>query len=278
MKKILVTTDFSNKAKTGLRFAIQLASQQVVELTFFYTYHLIKPTIWSDADFASYKKNEAAKNEKKLRQYVNSIYKNKGIIPKNIKYVVKEAIFADSSIREYALNNHFDFICAGTRGAGFQKKILGSTTTSLINFSTVPIIAIPQNYRMNSIKKLLYLSDLTDLDNELKKVADFAKPLGAKVALLHFTSPDGLLDKKYKIAEAVKKCEKGAVDFYFKDFKKTDRLISKINDFATLFKPSMIIMFTKPNKGFIEKMFYGSNSENYAINAKVPLLVFNKKD
>lgn len=276
IKKILVTTDFSIRAKTGLRFAIQLASQQDVELTFFYSYHLMKPTIWSDADFASFKKIEAEKNLKKLHQYVDSIYKNKGIIPKNIKYVVKEGIFADSNIREYALNNHFDFICVSTRGAGYLKKILGTTTSSLINFSAVPIIAIPHNYRTTSIHKLLYLSDFTDVDNELEKVMDFAKPLGAKVILLHFNSPSEILDKTSKIAEAVKKYEKGSVDYYCKDLKKTDRLISKINEYTTLYKPSLLIMFTKQNRGFIEKIFYGSQSENYAFNAKVPLLVFNK--
>src|SRR5690606_14634061 len=116
-------------------------------------------------------------------QYVNSIYRKKGIVPENIKYVVKEAIFADSGIREYALNNNFDFICVSMRGAGYLNKMLGTTTSSLINFSTVPIIAIPHNYRTNSIKKLLYLSDLTNLNKELEKVMDFVEPLGAMVKL-----------------------------------------------------------------------------------------------
>ncbi|MDO9039120.1 MAG: universal stress protein [Lutibacter sp.] len=110
MKKMLVTTDLSKNAKAGLRFAIQLATQSPVALTFFYSYHLMKPTSWSDAAFAAYKKSEAVKNQKRLNQYVNSIYKNKEQVPKNIKYVVKEAIMADSAIREYALNSNFDYI------------------------------------------------------------------------------------------------------------------------------------------------------------------------
>ena len=38
MKKILVTTDFSNASKAGMRFAIQLATQMEVELVFFYCF------------------------------------------------------------------------------------------------------------------------------------------------------------------------------------------------------------------------------------------------
>ena len=38
MKKILVTTDFSDKSKAGLLFAIQLAKQNKYVLTFFHAY------------------------------------------------------------------------------------------------------------------------------------------------------------------------------------------------------------------------------------------------
>ena len=100
MKKVLVTTDLSKNAKAGLRFAIQWATQSPVALTFFYSYHLMKPTSWSHAAFATYQKSEAAKNQKKLDQYVNSIYKIKREVPKNTKHVVKEPIMADSASPE----------------------------------------------------------------------------------------------------------------------------------------------------------------------------------
>jgi len=276
MRKVLVTTDLSKNAKAGLRFAIQLAAQSPVALTFFYTYHLMKPTSWSDTVFSAYKKSEAAKNQKKLDQYVNSIYKNKGLVPKNIKYVVKEAIMADSAIREYALNNNFDYICISKQGAGYLKKILGTTTSSLINFSTVPVIVVPNNYRTKNIKNLLYFTDLDNLDKELKKVVSFANPIGAKVKLLHFNYPFEISHKKAEMEEAVKKYPKSSIDSRFIDCDSTDSVISKINESAALLKPSMLIMFTKQNRSFVEKIFYGSKSESYAFSAKIPLLIFNK--
>lgn len=276
MKKVLVTTDLSKNAKAGLRFAIQLATQVPVALTFFYSYHLMKPTSWSDTAFTAYQKSEAAKNLKKLQQYVNSIYKNKGLVPKNIKYVVKEAIMADSAIREYALNNNFDYICLSTRGAGVFKKILGTTTSSLVNFSTVPVIVVPNNYRTKSIKNLLYFSDLDDLDKELKKVVAFANPLGAKVTLLHFNYPFEISDKKSAMEETLKKYPKSRIDLRLIDCNSTDRLMSKINESAALLKPSVLVMFTKQHRSFAEKIFYGSHAESYSYSAKIPLLVFNK--
>lgn len=276
MKKVLVTTDLSKNAKAGLRFAIQLTAQSPVALTFFYVYHLLKPTSWSDTTFAAYKKSEAEKNQKKLDQYVNSIYKNKGEVPKNIKCVVKEAIMADSAIREYALNNNFDYICISKQGAGYLKKILGTTTSSLINFSTVPVIVVPNNYRTKSIRSLLYFSDLADLDKELNKVVAFANPLEAKVKLLHFNFPFEVSYKNSTVEETVKKYPKGNINLRFVDCDSTDNLVSKFNEYAALLKPSMLIMFTKQNRSFIEKIFFGSKSESYSFSAKIPLLVFNK--
>jgi nucleotide-binding universal stress UspA family protein len=276
MKKVLVTTDLSKNAKAGLRFAIQLATQVPVALTFFYSYHLMKPTLWTHAAFTAYQKSEAAKNLKKLQQYVNSIYKNKGPVPKNIKYVVKEAIMADSTIREYALNNNFDYICISKRGAGVFKKILGTTTSSLVNFSTVPVIVVPNNYRTKSIKNLLYFSDLDDFDKELKKVVAFANPLGAKVTLLHFNFSSKIAHKKSTVEETVNKYPKSKIDLRFIDCGSTDSLTSKINESAALLKPSVLVMFTKQNRSFTEKLFYGSHAESYSYSAKIPLLVFNK--
>ncbi|MDO9039119.1 MAG: hypothetical protein Q7U59_12320 [Lutibacter sp.] len=153
---------------------------------------------------------------------------------------------------------------------------MGTTTSSLINFSTVPVIVVPNNYRTKSIKNLLYFSDRDDLDKELKKVVAFANPLGAKVKLLHFNFSSKISYKKSEMEETVNKYPKRSIDLRFIDCDSTDSLISKINESAALLKPSLLIMFTKQNRSFIEKIFYGSKSESYAFSAKIPLLVFNK--
>jgi nucleotide-binding universal stress UspA family protein len=73
MKKILVTTDFSGNSKTALRFAIQLASQCEVALTFLHVHHIMRMTSWNEATYAEYKKNEMTKAQRALEQFVKSI-------------------------------------------------------------------------------------------------------------------------------------------------------------------------------------------------------------
>ena len=168
MQKILVTTDFSANSKAGLRFAIQLASQHECELTFFHCYYVMKPTSWSKAKNEAYEEEETIKIQDQLNQFVNSVYKSMNVVARNIKCVIKNSLQTKSSIREYALQNKFRYICMSTRGAGKIKKIFGTNTSNLINHSNVPVIAVPGSWHQNKIKSVLYASDLTQLTKELK--------------------------------------------------------------------------------------------------------------
>lgn len=276
MDKILVTTDFSSYSKAGLRFAIQLASQHKYELTFFHSYYLMKPSSWDDATFEAYEKEESDKIQKMLNQFVESVYKSMGVVSKNKKCVIKSSVFTDSNIWEYANENKFSFICISTRGAGTVKKIFGTNTSNLINHSAVPVIAIPHNYHPRKITSILYASDLINLENELKKVVEFTKPLKAKVELLHFHYPAEITINQKMMEVAVKKIFKLNIKLHLEDINLTETLISNIESTIKKSKPSMMIMFTQQNRSFFDKIFLSSNSSEYSFHAKIPLLVFNK--
>lgn len=276
MDKILVTTDFSTNSKDGLRFAIQLATQHKFELTFFHSYYIMKPTSWSDKTFAAYETKEAEKIQNNLNRFVNSIYKRMKVVPGKINYIIKYSVFTDSNIREYAAKNKFSYICIGTRGAGKLKKIFGTNTSNLINHSTVPVIAVPHNYRATKVKSILYASDLDNLEYELKKVVAFAKPLSAKVELLHFNSMSDLITDSKTIETAVKTFSKYDVKLHLDNSNPVNTLVSNIESAIQKSKPSMLLMFTQQNKTFFEKLFLSSKSADYSFNTKVPLLVFNK--
>lgn len=274
--KILVTTDFSANSKAGLRFAIQLASQHKVELTFFHSHYIMKPTSWSDATFSAYEKTEANKILNNLKRFVESTYKSMKGDSKYSKCVIKSSVFTDTNIRDYASENKFNFICISTRGAGKFKKIIGTNTSNLINQSDVPVIAIPISYKVEKITNILYASDLAQLERELKQVVDFAKPIKAKVELLHFNSPLEIIIDSKLIESAIKKFSKYDITLHLENPDPVVTLISNIETAIEKSKPSMMIMFTQQNRTFFEKLFLSSKSAEYSFNTKIPLLVFNK--
>jgi len=276
MKKILVTTDFSDKSKAGLLFAIQLATQNKYKLTFFYAHHIPTPASWNFVRIEEYQKEQITITLAKLKSFVEKIYAGLHILAINIKYVVQISVLPEAVIREYAEKNKFDFICISTRGAGKLERILGTNTGNLINHSAIPVIAVPYKYKPTAITSVLYASDLAHFKKEIIKVVAFAKPLKATIELLHLKSVMENSDNLKAVETAVKKIAAYPVNFNFTSRNPNESLIKDVETAIKKMKPSMMIMFTEQNRGWFEKIFLSSKSAEYSFNAKVPLLVFNK--
>lgn len=276
MKKILATTDFSDNSIAGLHFAIQLASQNNYELTFFHTYHTLIPTAWDVVQIENYENEQSDIIDKKLKVFIENIYKELSIENANYTCIVKSSVFVDTTIREYAEDNSFSFICISTRGAGYLKRLLGTNTSNLINKSAVPVIAVPHHYETEAITQVLYASDLYHYEKEIDKVIAFAQPLNARIEILHLTDELEQNTDLDKIEAAIKK-----IDYYNIGFKLTPRdpnnsLVSDIEVAVKKMKPSIMVMFTEQNRNWFEKIFLSSKSAEYSFDAKVPLLVFHK--
>jgi nucleotide-binding universal stress UspA family protein len=276
MNTILVTTDMSPNSKAGLRFAIQLASQHKYELTFFHSYYILKPLSWSKEIADNYEKKHSGKIARELERFVTSVYKAMGLKPRAINCVIKSSVDTDENIMEYARDNKFSFICISTRGAGKLKKMFGTNTSTLIQKSTVPIIAVPYKHRVSKISNVLYATDLLNLDEELSRVVDFAKPLKAKVELLHFHYPAEMTDNEKVMNEAVKRFSKHSIKLHLKRFNLTESLLTNIEAAVKRSKPGIMVMFTEQNRSFFAKLFNSSLSAEYSFHSKVPLLVYNK--
>ena len=276
MKKILVTTDLSSNSKSALRFAIQLASQNGYSLTFFHSYHILRPTSWSNASYVSFEKSESTQIVRKLHKFVAELYKSLGLALAEPHCVAKSGTYVDREIMNYANEHHYDFICISRRGHGKTTSLFGSNTSSLIKKSKVPVIAVPDNYKRARISAITYLSDLVNLDNELKKVSGFTEPLDAKVEMLHFKVPVDYLANASQLNSIKEKLAKYGVNAHYEtlDYEKT--LIENIIKVIKRSRPSMLIMFTDQKRTLFEKIFMSSISAEFSSMTKIPLLIFNK--
>jgi nucleotide-binding universal stress UspA family protein len=277
VKKILVATDFSDHSKSGLRFAIQLASQDAYHLTFFHVHHLQTPTVWDAVRMSEYEDEQKEVISGQMGDFVGEIYATMHMEPKHIQCAVELSILTESTILEYAEQNKYDYICISTRGTSLLKKLLGTITSTLINRSKIPVIVVPHDYKIGKIKSVLYASDLDDYESEIIQVVSFAKPLEASVKLLNFTS-EPLKEEKWKIFETnIEKITNYPVNIQITKKKlNDDDLITALESAVKKNKPSVLIMFTKHNRKWFEHIFYAGNSTEYSFHTKVPLLVFSK--
>ncbi|MBD2756522.1 universal stress protein [Spirosoma validum] len=276
MKKILVTTDFSANSKAAMRFAIQFASQGDVAVTFLHVQHIQRLTSWTEATYAAYEKEEIAKARKTLERFVGSVYKSLKITPTNQLCVIENSPFVDSTIMRYASGHHVDFICISARGAGMMEKLLGTSTANLVGQSPVPVIAVPGAYRATKLTALLYTSDLGNLEPELTRVVELAKPLGASVELLHLSTQSEFVTDPEIIRMAVQKYTDYPVTVHLKPRDVETTLIADIERVIKAQKPSLLIMFTTQREGFFDRLLLSSNAVDYSFLTTVPLLVFSK--
>lgn len=278
MKKILVTTDFSDHSKAGLLFAVQLAAQDNYHLTFLNVHHLYNSSAWDAVRIDDYEKEQKDLTRTKLVKFVEEVYATLNIEPVNIEYVIEISVLPNACIIDYAHDHKFDYICISTRGAGKIDKILGTIATNLINHSETPVIVVPFDYNIFEIKSILYASDLDDYKNEILEVVAFAKALNASIELLHFTSQSDEPKQSRELEVKIKEVTDYPIHIHIIEKEPELHLVDAIESAVEnlQFSPSVLIMFTGRTKNWFERIFYSSNSEQYAFQTKVPLLVFNK--
>ena len=207
---------------------------------------------------------------------MNEVYDQLQITPGIMNCVVKNSVFSQNNIMEYAAENNFKYICISTRGAGKVARLLGTNTGNLINHSDVPVIAVPYNYKITPVKSILLASDLISIKKEIPAAVAFAEPLGATIELLHLTSVFEHNADLTAIETDVKEESSYPVHFNFINRDPDTSLITDIETAVKKMKPSVMIMFTEQNRSWFEKIFLSSKSAEYSFNAKVPLLVFKK--
>lgn len=275
MKKILVTTDFSTNSKAGIRFAIQLASQTKCELIFYNVLETLKSNAWI-VNNPKGKKAEHIIKQEKLNKFITAIYKESDTPIKKFKCVVEAGIDVNAMITKYNKLNNVDFICISTRGAGIIKKILGTTTSALIQKSLIPVIVIPKNYRKNKISEILYSSDMANLKTELATVKKFATPLSANIHVFNYDYMIEVDDVRTRLNKIAAKYSKKGIEFNFKKQNVENSISKHLQKDIDKLKPSIVVMFTKLNKAWYERWFLHNNSEEVTFDTKTPLVIFRK--
>jgi nucleotide-binding universal stress UspA family protein len=279
MKKILVPIDFSSNSKKALRFAIQLASQTNTEIIFFHLVNVITPTsdtIWDYAYYAQFQDEELQRKQNQLVKLIKVVYNDK--LPSGVKYSCVCQLGNDigDQIIAYAKKNKIDFICTGARGTGIVTKLFGTVATYLIVNSPIPVFVIPKNYRLKPLSDILYASDMKNPETEIKKVLELAASIRSTVKVLHFDYKIGLKLNQEKLNQIAQKYESKDIKFLYKKLDTINPLNDHLRKVIGLFKPSLVVLFTKQNRKWYDRLLLSSQSAELSFTAKVPLLVFRK--
>lgn len=273
---LLVATDLSKNSKAAVRFAVQLARQGKQSLVFFHCLPYLRPVRWTDAQYERYAKEERDKAMTALRRFIGDIVRSGGARNLKFRCIVKQDPDAAKAIVKEAQRIGAMAICVSTRGAGRVRKLLGTHSATLVKTSPEPVFVIPFNYRRSPVRHIVYASDLNDLATELKQVDKVAKPLKAKVTVLHYDYLADVPAATRKFEQLVKRHKRSKVEFRLKKYHIDKSLEHHLRQDVKSLKASMAILFTNRKRGWFDKLFLSSKSVGLTRHPTIPLLIFPK--
>jgi nucleotide-binding universal stress UspA family protein len=275
--KLLVTTDFSANSKGAIRFALNLAKQSKnVDVVYYHAIQVTKPIWWSNLFFIAYKDEEIERLCAELKKFIHSVIGKDEAKFSDVKYVVDNSISTERDIMQYAETNKIDFICIATQGAGMLRKVMGTQTSYIVKNSKVPVLVIPSHYRAKPIKNATYLSDFENIKVELLKISELSTEVSLNLEVLHYSSIK--IDKENfdKNIELFKTKEFANIQLNIQKHNLIFSFEDSVAKYVQKSKPELLIMFTKIEKNFLERLFLPSKSAELTYSTKVPVLIFSK--
>jgi len=276
MKNILVPVDFSPSSRHAFQYAAQFAQRYKAKITLFHAYTpaLIEPHM------AVYMQ-EALKNQEEKTALSYFAQLEEEITPamrSGIAFDYKIALGSSvDAIINIANEVSADLIIMGMRGGNILgKKILGSTTKSVIHIADQPVLVIPEGVNFNAYKHIAYATYFNQDDMKvLDKILNFAKDYDATVHCIHIRKNSQLgdifgaaiLQKAYQFDISGDKLSFDTIE---------NENVAKGLMFYTQNRAIDLIVMLTHRRSLLEQIFQKSTTKEMLDITQVPLLVLNE--
>ncbi|MCL6296064.1 universal stress protein [Jejuia spongiicola] len=275
MKTILLPTDFSINSINAINYAIELFKD--VECHF-YILNVQKASAFISDDMMVVSSSATIYNtiidaaKKSISNIISTIEKKHKNKKHHFTSVVDYDNFIDS-INQVSKKHSVDLIVMGTRGAsGLSKVIFGSNTVRVIQRCNMPVLAIPDGCKFDSISKIVFATSNSKQfnKNEFKPLKEIMALGNSKLDILHLADQHHLAYNAYD-----------NMDFfntYYNDAK--HEFIDTISNdmFNAVYKyiehnEIKILAMMNKKHSFLERLFIRHNVETFAFNIDIPFLV-----
>jgi nucleotide-binding universal stress UspA family protein len=267
MKTILIATDFSNASRNASLYGVELAKALKAKIILFNAYEVPKPAPGLGVSVSRY--DVMTQTDKRLQDEANLLDCNPGIIE-----IICDEGNSEDAITNVANEKKVDFIIAGMKGRGKNlKKIFGSTATSLIRRSDIPVIIVPEAAKFSVPKIILYASDIIsdtniELVDQIKPITGTfeSKLFVVRVIKDQYTEIIERLNTPGKLREELKKSNAS-----FEYPVDTD-VGHALNEFIRKQHVNLLVMMPHKHEWW-ERLFRKSETKDMIIHSHIPILV-----
>lgn len=282
MKTILVPTDFSANALKALRFALQLVQDNSTKVVVMHQTSILElaPDSAFTGLYVPAPADQVAYAQKSLNSFVKkavSSFKGK-FDESKISSEIVPGVGTVDVILDTCKRVKADAIVLGTTGAsGLKRLFIGSVAAKVVELSKVPVIVIPENFRLKKISKIGYASDLEHVDRDLQQIAPIAQKLGASIEIFHVeptfpTSEAFLKFKEEKEIPALRKSLK-MPDLAYRLVKTRydNDFYTGVDAYRRNRKPDMLCVITH-KRSWLGKLIDPSKSKGLAYHTRIPVI------
>lgn len=247
-------------------------------MTFVHVCNLLKPASWTLEQFNEFESGELLKLSHQLKSFVQGIYNVMDRdLPEQFTYHVMNRKNVCKGVVEYARQEGFDFIALSTKGAGMVKRIIGTHATEFIKTAEFPVLVVPGNYRRRALHRVLYATDMENPEQELTEVLRFTSCYHLHTDVLHIGRHAKTSKAEIRLKNLLNQFNNPNIQLVLKPANYLDTLLTNIKVAIVKQNPSLVVTFTHPPQGIIERILDPGISTGYVFNPKVPILVMRKK-
>jgi nucleotide-binding universal stress UspA family protein len=267
IRRIVVPTDFSALSRVGVDYALAIARQCEAELVILHVLPSLGNTIMPAA-VTRIMENVSEKAELGLKKITEDLK----LQYLNVRYDVVFYPSVEEALQDYAALNAIDLIVMSSKGgSGLKKVLFGSNTIAVVNNCNTPVLVVPEHTKIGKPRELIYATDLTKLEREVRLLIPLAQILDASIEIIHLSSSKdpGILEHQALVKDLI-----GDTKIELK-LLEGENIHEVLVDYGIKNKMSLLVLFTK-DMGFLEQIFEKSIARELAWDNRVPLLIIRK--
>ncbi len=272
MAHILLPTDFSENALNAALFAVQLYGDKGNVYTVLNSYMLPRgaaTTMWSIDDLLAKGSVEGldefkTRLEKELagRRPEIRVLSEHGDLPNVI------GRFQDPPDRP-------ELVVMGTQGAsGLKEVLLGSNTADVIKRTDLPVLAVPEQARYRTPRRIILADDGGFVDrNMLKVLLDIARWSQAEVMIVRVMNEESTVenDESGSVYDELL----GAIP-HSHHYISAENVITALHDLADQSDADMVVVIHR-HRGLFDQLFHRSTATRLAMHTHIPMLVLQQR-
>ena len=274
MQKIIVPIDFSECSKNALKNAFKIAERMQMELVIYHS--IVMPIGFSEANpsgAVGYNFEEMKSEAKnRLRKLVQPFSLTKKV---PYKIVIRYGTLHES-INELHQEEKITLVVMGSQGAsGIAATLIGSNAYHVMKQVNIPIITLPENADISSMKHIALAGDYVDIPDhdDMQLLIKIVKAFYAQLHIIHIDKTNKMVKNQIDIARSLEKYL-NHINHSF-HFRKFDNIEEGLLSFAQEVNVNLLAMVSKQHSLF-ERLRHGSHTRNMMLDIPMPLMVLRE--